>query len=634
MENLHSLFYFYPMRTITHLFLFVLLFSSYICLFSQSQDSIFIETRALSGKPFVKKVIKDFYKIYSINFDSAINLTSEAKELALEEEWYKEAAYASLSNGVANYLRGDYKKALPAMLFSARTFDSLKLDSGIARVHNELAVYYRKNNEIEKALKSLEISEAAAMKAGDKEALGTSYGHQAAFLSREGKWDEALPYVEKTLAIRIEEKDSVGLGYIYLDLAEHAMHRGDSDEAFDFVQKSTDIRKAIGDDQGVAVNSVINGEQFFAMEKYAKAIPCFAKTIELAKPIGYTDLIRFSYDMLQQSYIKIGDYKNAYLSLQQNRIFNDSIFNVERSRALLDMETKYETEKKEQQIALQEAQLSENEAEIERNRFFTIALVVVIVSIIALWLLNRNRLKKKQLLLVQQERLNAREAEINATISSQEKERARYARDLHDGFGQMISILNMNLGSLRNDAKPDDRQKVFEESEKIINEMYDELKGICFDLMPQTLVKNGLTSGLEEFAERINLAGKIFIETNFFGLEERLAELQEISIYRICQEWINNILKYSDADKITLQITKDADEITLLIEDNGTGFEKSLLVNSKGNGWKNLKSRSNLIQGQLELETEVGKKGNTLIVNAPALLKSKNQEIENTISMV
>ena len=84
-------------------------------------------------------------------------------------------------------------------------------------------------------------------------------------------------------------------------------------------------------------------------------------------------------------------------------------------------------------------------------------------------------------------------------------------------------------------------------------------------------------------------------------------------------------MKYSDANKVTLQITKDEGEITLLIEDNGKGFDKNLLASGKGNGWKNLNTRTNLIQGELELETQLGKKGNVLIVNAP----SKIRQIEH-----
>ena len=79
---------------------------------------------------------------------------------------------------------------------------------------------------------------------------------------------------------------------------------------------------------------------------------------------------------------------------------------------------------------------------------------------------------------------------------------------------------------------------------------------------------------------------------------------------------MNNIIKYSDADQIAIQITKDEDEITLLIEDNGVGFDKKVLLEGKGNGWKNMTSRSNLIHGELELDTTPDLKGTSLILNA------------------
>ena len=107
-------------------------------------------------------------------------------------------------------------------------------------------------------------------------------------------------------------------------------------------------------------------------------------------------------------------------------------------------------------------------------------------------------------------------------------------------------------------------------------------------------------------------------------------------MYRISQEWINNILKYSDAEKITLQITKDNEEITLLLEDNGVGYDKSNLTAGKGNGWKNLNTRTNLIKGKLDLETQKGIKGNTLIINAPTQIEHQdpNQVKQNTVEVV
>ncbi|MFT7034885.1 MAG: signal transduction histidine kinase [Cyclobacteriaceae bacterium] len=159
--------------------------------------------------------------------------------------------------------------------------------------------------------------------------------------------------------------------------------------------------------------------------------------------------------------------------------------------------------------------------------------------------------------------------------------------------------------------------------------MYVELKKICFNLMPHTLISAGVGEALIEFANRINLSQKITMHVMLFGMDQRLLQVQEISLYRISQEWVNNIIKYSDATKISVQITKDEEEITLLIEDNGIGFDKSLLQNDKGNGWENIASRANLIKGEVELDTVEGKKGTTLILNAPAEIGVKeNRKVE------
>ena len=240
---------------------------------------------------------------------------------------------------------------------------------------------------------------------------------------------------------------------------------------------------------------------------------------------------------------------------------------------------------------------------------------------IAIILLIRSRARKKQALLQKEAQVKLKETQIEAAITSQEKERSRFAKDLHDGFGQMISILNLNLQSLeKKESNPHD---VFDRSTKVLDEMYQELKSICFNLMPQTLIKKGLVAALQEFAVRINVTGQKQVITDFYGLEDRMTDLQEISLYRISQEWVNNVLKYSDAQKITIQITKDEEEITLLIEDDGSGFEPTLLKNGKGNGWRNMNSRTNLIHGTLELDTMAGRKGNALIVNCPARVLSQ-----------
>ncbi len=593
----------------------VLIFG-FISAYSQTPPNLAAEQGfdTLSEKEQVSFVNDNFYEIYSQGFEEAIRLSMHAIEISAKNQWENERAYALLYHGTANYLSGNYEQALKSFLKSSDLFDSLKNEKGIAEINNQLSVFYRKQNDLDKAYACLDKSEESAKRINDITSLSTTYHHRGVILTQNGKIEEALPYYQKVLSIRTELKDSVGLGYIYLDFAEYATFKENLELALSYIEKSTTIRKNTGDLQGVAVNEVIKGETFLSFKQYQQAVIHFNQAIDMAKSLGFTDLAQFAYDQLRESYIQMNDYKMAYLSFEKSVVLKDSLFNIEKTKSIQELQTKYETEKKEQKIAVQQAQL-------KTNQFMTATLIGVIVLLIVIGLMQKNRLMLKQQKLIEEERAKTRELQIEAALNSQENERKRFARDLHDGFGQLISVLNINLKSL--EQGKNNPVEIFESSSQILDQMYRELKGICFNLMPETLIKQGIPDALKEFALRVNRSGKIFLDVDTFGLNERLQDLEEISIYRITQEWVNNILKYSDADKVTISLTKDEEEITLLIEDNGSGFDKQKLIEGTGNGWKNMNSRANLIKGELELDTNLNVKGSTLIVNIP-LKKSIN----------
>lgn len=486
--------------------------------------------------------------------------------------------------------------------------------------------------------------------------------------------NNAVEFYKKALKIRISQKDTVEIANMYLNIGgvdfeneNYARARNYLDsasaiflkkqhipgvilcktngaaisnlleeysQAISYAKEGLELSTQLDDKNNIATNNIHLGRAYASIGNNTLASRHFANAIKIADAQESKIIKSETYDAQYEVALKNLDYQTALQSRNSYFKLRDEMSEENKSRDISELETKYETRQKEQQIALQDAQISEQKAELERNQILLVAAALLLILLVTIGFLQRNRLKKKQQLKLREAEVRAREAEINATISSQEKERARYARDLHDGFGQMISVLNINLKNLEGSPKPDERQKVFENSSQVIDEMYGELKNICFDLMPQTLIKHGLESALNEFSGRVNQTGKIFVELNIFGLEERLTELQEISLYRISQEWVNNILKYSDASKITLQITRDESEITLLIEDDGMGFDQSLLSAGKGNGWRNLNTRAKLIHGELELETNPDHKGNVLIVNAPATLLRKEELDKNTMETV
>ena len=473
----------------------------------------------------------------------------------------------------------------------------------------------------------------SAIRNDDRGVLASAYSFMCTVFNYLNQFDSSIYYAHKAIPLFQEANNIGGLGSMYQNLGNIYRDLSSIDSSYIYYQKSLTILKRWDYAKGLGEAYYnIGGLKDELGEKQA-AINLFQEALKQSKRANDLHLISLISEDLSKIYAEKKDYRNAYQNQLTHKLFNDSIFGIEKQKNISELQTQYETEKKEQQIALQHAQLAEQESEIQRNQillYFSLLALLLLIVIVLLW---KNRTKKRQELELQKQRLVAQKAEINAAVSSQEKERTRYAMDLHDGFGQMISVLNMNLKGLEEARKPDTRQQIFNASTEVIDDMYKELKSICFDLMPQTLIKQGLEQGLQEFALRINQSKEVFVEINVFGLEKRLLEVQEISLYRISQEWINNILKYSDANKIVVQITKDADEITLLIEDNGSGFDKNALMQSEGYGWKNMNVRANIISGEIELETQHGIKGSTFILNAPAHL-SKVGFKENTIKTV
>ncbi len=559
-------------------------------------------------------------------FDSALNF--HQRSYVLRREIHDSSGMASSLNnqGIAYDELGNYPKALEVYFESLRLYETVSDDPyDVAMVLGNIGIVYKKQKEYPKVLeyyqKALNIYTSVDSEFG----IIVTKGNIGNVLLTMGRHEEAIQYSDEARAGYEKAGYTRYVPYMINNIGVANDSLGKVEEARKLYFEAIEGHLAHENFYELANTHLALSANFRKTSDHKKAYETAQQAWSYANDINSLEFRAKSSLELSEALAGLRRFDEAYAFSRQFTQLNDSIFEENKTKQIFELQTQYETEKNQQQITLQEAQISLQEAQLEeqnaviqRNRIASIAGIVVFLLLLLVSLLWRARTQKKQEVALQTERVKAREAEINATISSQEKERARYARDLHDGFGQMISILNMNLANLKDGASPDERQQVFDQSEQVINEMYEELKSICFDLMPQTLISQGLESAIQEYANRISSTGKIFVETNFFGLEQRPDELQEISLYRISQEWVNNILKYSDARKITLQITRDKKEITLLIEDDGQGFDKTALTKGKGNGWKNLNTRAHLIQGEIEFETQIGTRGNVLILNAPS----------------
>ena len=576
--------------------------------------------------------LADYHKVMGIAFFRKSNYDSSTYHYELSRTYFQEGGYeldlAKISVNLSiNYNRlGKFEQTIASATRALKAFEKLADTKGISISLNIIGQVYYFNEDYQKSKDYFFQYLANAEKTGDSLEIAGGYANIGSAYDKLNSPDSALFYQKAALAIHEAIENEYGIGNAVQNIGNNFLNRTQYDSAVFYLKRAKVIYEGVENKSGLTEVQVNLARSYHEQGKHTMALIEAREGLALAKEIEEQFLISEASLVASASFEALRNYERALATYKFYDSISSEIFNETSRKNIEEINTRYETEKKEQQINLQEVQLSEQEKTIQLNRALLAITLVILLLIIALGLLIRSRIRRKQDEQLQEERLKARESEIRATVNSQEKERARYARDLHDGFGQMISILNMNLKSLEGQAHPDQRQEVFEASENILKDMYQELKSICFDLMPQTLVAQGLAAAVDEYAARINQAGKIRIDTNYFGLEERLADVQEISFYRIVQEWINNILKHSDATRVSVQLTKDEAEITLLIEDDGTGINRQDLINGSGNGWKNLNVRSNLVKGTLELESVPGSKGNTLILNAPATLERAKEE--------
>lgn len=195
---------------------------------------------------------------------------------------------------------------------------------------------------------------------------------------------------------------------------------------------------------------------------------------------------------------------------------------------------------------------------------------------------------------------------LNTVIETEEKERKRVAEDLHDGLGSLLSSLSIYIDIIDDEGlSKEEKEKHLDYTRNLINEAIISSKEIANNLRPSTLSRFGLVASLKSFCEKINDTKKINI--NFQSDEIKITENQiEIALFRIVNELINNTLKYASADNIRINLTKQNNTIYLHYKDDGLGFDKNEALQRDGSGLKNISTRVESINGNVEIESKKG----------------------------
>jgi two-component system NarL family sensor kinase len=320
------------------------------------------------------------------------------------------------------------------------------------------------------------------------------------------------------------------------------------------------------------------------------------------------------YKELAEVYELLGDIKNAN---HYNKLYidlNDSLHKTSFEKEIGQMEARFHKAESDNTIRQLEEQRERMRLVAENNKLhygiFGLACLILFSVLVLFWIRanSQKKLAQEKAKNYQQSLLslgNQKEMEIlQATIAGEEVERKRIARDLHDGIGSLLSSLKMKLIK-----RPNSLHELNEhESEQVailLNRSITELRQIAYNLVPETLLKLGLEKALQDLCLLLK-TDHINIIFHAQGIKPDISESNQMIIYRIIQELINNALKHSHCTEIIVDCSQNENLFFITVEDNGKGFDASDPKTLQGSGLRNLKNRVEFLKGKLQIDSSPG----------------------------
>lgn len=549
------------------------------------------------NKSFVYSAMAQSQKAIKV-LDSA--LTFAAKSNHAKKEEMIANTYNTLA---ANYRNANnYKNAVYYQLKAVRIYERFADYPALVNAYYNLSLYYKEMIDYKKQLESSLKAVEFANKSGKKEAVFVSYiavAQSYVYLKDIEKASAARDNALKNYDPNYTHNRLTGYhlisGLINLNLGEFKKAQNDFSNSLRIAEEHKQL--------STILQSKMQLSRVLAMQKKFEQAEQILKSLEA--DVEKTQAINQRLILLEyyaRLYKEWGKFDKALEYNVKNTALGDSVISLEHKNYIATLEKKYETEKKDNQIKLQQAAIK------QKNTLNYILVGSAAALILVLVLGYRNYQHRQK---IQQQRISELETEkqlaaTEAVLKGEEQERSRLAKDLHDGLGGMLSGIKYSFQHMKGNMilTPDNAQ-AFERSMEMLDSSIKEMRRVAHNMMPEALMKFGLDAALNDFCNDINQSGALKVNYQSIGLKnEKLENTTAITIYRIAQELINNVIKHADAAQALLQVTKNGDVLSLTVEDDGKGFDKNLLLQAKGMGWSNIANRVEFLKGKLDVQTE------------------------------
>ncbi len=525
-------------------------------------------------------------------------------------------AYSQLSL-VYGY-QGEYEKSVKNSIKGIKVYEKLNQLDRVADYYAEMG-YSMKYRDLKQALYYMQKGKAVAEANNFENELKDIYNNYGVLKEINNELDSALYYYNCGLEIKLKINDTIGIPYSWSNMAGVYGLQENYLKSREYFNKSLQQRLVWADSLGIAENYTQLGEVFMSEKKWNEAIPLMHKSLPISLKKQYQNLTQYNYKMLSDIYKKLNNADSALHYFEQYSIVKDSVHSIKVQESIAALNIEFETEKKQNEILQQRAELAEKNLEVKRKNtlIFGSLGLALILGLLGYLLYNQQKLKNRQL---------QKEGELKVAFSKIEtqnklqEQRLRISRDLHDNIGAQLTFIISSIDNLKfgfTDMGEKLGNKLSTISRFTSQTIY-ELRDTIWAMNKESITFEDLQARIANFIEQAKNASEV---TEFsFNINESVSEshvfssVEGMNIYRVIQESVNNSLKYASAQNITVIISKVENKYQIEIADDGAGFDKDSVT--FGNGLNNMKKRAREIGGTLVFSSKISK-GTRVILNFP-----------------
>ena len=557
------------------------------------------------------------------NLDSAQHYFSLVKERVDEDDFetlvFLYFNYAFLHHNYTN----DYQEAINNYFIAIDYAAKLKDTTKLAVFHYNIADLFGQNGMRNKAYPHNKKAYTFAQRS-NLDALKPIVLYGIGVYHFEGEnYDSSMYYYEESLKLTDTKKDFNSAYYAYNGISESHFGRKEYEHAYTNALKANQFANLIGTDYEIAMSLCKLSACALMTDRKKESSESWANFVAINDTIQNNYLGEICYRLRSESLADKKVYDEAFHLMQNYVELKDSTFSRENRAIISELETKYETNKKELEIEKQ--QLIIEKEQTHRNAILGGSGLLFLLATIAIWALlqrtKKNRLLFEQSNVIQSQKISQLEKEkkllaMNAMLEGQEAERMRIAKDLHDGLGGLLSTVKARLTNINTEVKKIESYNIYEKTTSMVDEACDEVRRISHNLLPGALRLDGLKTAIEQLGEDLSKSHPFHVNLEVIGFEIKLDETKEIFLYRIVQEAMNNIIKHANAKEVLIQLSETEHEYHIIIEDDGVGFDAS--TESRGLGLKSMRSRIEHLQGELDISSKLNQ-GTTISIHIPKL---------------